>query len=198
MLAPEVGARSYSRAVLRLALLGLALLLPAPVSAQFEGHPVAPALRPFHERVARVEVAAVVRVEQIDEGRIRVRREAVVMGAPPERFEVKRSPLAPPPLATGDRALLLLRGSRPPYIFADTPSEVIRLSDDAMAARWQQAVRDVIAHRSEPAALIPVYLDWVDAGPETLREIGTSSLLDLATRHIALREQIGRELARRK
>ncbi len=184
--------------MLRLTLLGLALLLPARVSAQFAGHPVPPSLRPFHERVAEVEVAAVVRVEQIDEGRISVRREAVVAGAPPERFAVKRSPLDPPPLATGDRALLLLRGSRPPYVFADRPSEVIRLSDDAMAARWQQAVREVITLRGQPARLVPVYLDWLDAGPETLREIGRSSLLDLATKHTELREKITRELTERQ
>jgi hypothetical protein len=196
MLAPEAGARSYSPAVLHLVLLALVLLLPAGASAQFAGHPTPPGLRPFHERVAEVEVAAVVRVEQIDEGRIQVRREAALAGAPPEHFAVKRSPLDPPPLATGDRALLL-RGSRPPYVFADRPSEVIRLSDDAMAARWQRAVRDVITLRSQPARLVPVYLDWLDAGPETLREIGRSSLLDLAAKHAALRESIARELAKR-
>lgn len=184
--------------MLRFVLLGLALLLPGEARAQFAGHPLPPALRPFHDRVAEVEVAAVVLVEQVDEGRIRVRRETVLAGAPPERFEVKRSPLAPPPLATGDRALLLLRGDRPPYVFADQPSEVIRLSDAAMAARWQEAVREVIAHRSEPAALVPVYLDWVDRGPETLREIGRSSLLDLAAKHAELRGGIAQELKRRE
>ena len=184
--------------MLRFALLGLALLLPGEALAQFAGHPLPQPLRPFHDRVAQVEVAAVVLVEQVDEGRIRVRRETVLAGAPPERFEVKRSPLAPPPLATGDRALLLLRGDRPPYVFADQPSEVIRLSDAAMTARWQEAVREVIARRSEPAALVPVYLDWVDRGPETLREIGRSSLLDLAAKHAGLRGEIAQELKLRE
>ena len=184
--------------MLRFVLLGLALLLPGATRAQFAGHPLPPTLRPFHDRVAQVDVAAVVLVEQVDEGRIRVRREAVLAGGPPERFEVKRSPLAPPPLATGDRALLLLRGDRPPYVFADQPSEVIRLSDAAMAARWQEAVREAIAHRSDPAALVPVYLDWVDGGPETLREIGRSSLLDLAAKHAELRGEIAQELKRRE
>lgn len=184
--------------MLRLALLGLALLLPAPAAAQFAGHPAALGLRPFHDRLAGVDVIAVVKVEQIDEGRVTVQREAALAGAPPERFEVKRSPLMPPPLATGDRALLLLRGARPPYVFADRPSEVIRLSDDAMAARWQAAVRQALAHRDEPAALVPVYLDWVDAGPATLREIGRSSLINLALEHDALRDGISRELLRRE
>jgi len=184
--------------MLRFVLLGLAVLLPGQARAQFPGHPLPPALRPFHERVAEVEVAAVVLVEQVGEGRIGVRRETVLAGAPPERFEVKRSPLRPPPLATGDRALLLLRGARPPYVFADQPSEVIRLSDAAMAARWQEAVRAVIAHRGEPAALVPIYLDCVDRGPETLREIGWSSLLDLAATHAELRGEIAQELKRRE
>jgi hypothetical protein len=143
-------------------------------------------------------VVALVRVEQIDEGRVTVQREATLAGAPPERFQVKRSPLTPPPLATGDRALLLLRGAIPPYVLADRPSEVIRLSDDAMARRWQAAVQQALAHREEPTALVPIYLDWVDAGPETLREIGRSSLIDLALRHEALRDRISRELLQRE
>ncbi len=182
-------------AVPRLASLLLGLLLPFQAVGQPFGHPLPPGLRPFHDRLAELDVAAVVRVERVDEGRIEVVREDVLAGAPPERFEVKRSPLAPPPLATGDRALLLLRGARPPYVFADQPSEVIRLSDDAMAARWSAAVGSVIAHRREPAALVPIYLDWVDAGPETLREIGRSSLLDLAAKHPELRTKIARALA---
>jgi hypothetical protein len=67
-----------------------------------------------------------------------------------------------------------------------------------MAARWQEAVREAIAHRSDPAALVPVYLDWVDGGPETLREIGRSSLLDLAAKHAELRGEIAQELKRRE
>jgi len=179
----------------RLLALGLALLLPAAALGQAMVHPLPPELRPFHDRVAQVDVAAVVRVERVDEGRIEVVREGVIAGAPPERFEVKRSPLSPPPLATGDRALLLLRGARPPYVFADEPAEVIRLSDDAMAARWTGAVRSVIAHRNQPAALIPVYVEWIDTGPATLREIARSSLLDLATKHPELRPKIARALA---
>ena len=182
----------------RAALLGLALGLPAQGSAQIAVHPLPPGLRPFHERVAEVEVAAVVRVLRVDEGRIRVECERVVAGAPPEEFEVKRSPLTPPPLATGDRALLLLRGARPPYVFADLPSEVIRLSDDAMAARWEAAVRAVLEKRDQPAALVPVYLDWMDHGPGTLRDIGITSLDDLAEKNPPLRSEIARELRQRR
>jgi len=180
---------------LRLRLLGLFFACAGAAAAQPFGHPLPPGLRPFHERVAAVELAAVVRVERVDEGRISLLREETVAGAPPERFEVKRSPLAPPPLATGDRALVLLRGDQPPYVFADLPSEVIRLSDGAMARRWSAAVKDVVAHRDEPAALVPVYFDWIDAGPETLREIAQSSLLDLAAKHPELRAKIAPKLA---
>ena len=198
MLAPAAGARSYSRGVLRFLLLGLALLTPGPALAQLAVHPMPPGPRPFHERLAESDVAAVVLVEQVGEGRIEVRCEDALMGAPPERFEVKRSPLSPPPLATGDRALLLLRGDRAPYVFADAPSEVIRLSDPAMATRWREAARAVIARRDDPAALVPIYRDWMSGGPETLREIGRSGLLDLARKHAELREEIAQELEHRE
>jgi hypothetical protein len=195
MLAPPSGARSYSAAV---PFLALALLLaPVLASAQGIGHG-AMGLRPFHERVAQLEVAAVVRVERVDEGRIEVLREEALAGDPPERFLVKRSPLAPPPLASGDRALLLLRGARPPYVLADQPFEVIRIEGDAMAARWSEAVRQVVAHRDEPARLVSIYLDFVDTGPETLREIGESSLLALSLRNAELRPEIQHALEQRR
>jgi hypothetical protein len=170
------------------------LLLAASASAQWIGHPLPPGLRPFHDRVANAEVAAVVRVERVEDGRLTVVREAALAGAPPERFEVKRSPLSPPPLASGDRALLLLRGALPPYVFADAPAEVIRLEGDAMAARWSEAVRQVMAHREEPARLVAIYRDWVAGGPETLREIGIASLRDLAADHPELSAQIAAAL----
>ena len=183
---------------MRVVLSLLLLLAPGPAAAQGIGHPVPPGQRPFHDRVAQLDVAAVVRVERVDEGRIDVVREAALAGAPPERFLVKRSPLSPPPLATGDRALLLLRGERPPYVLADQPFEVIRLEGDAMVARWSEAVRQVVAKRDAPAALVAVYLDWIDGGPETLRDAGESSLLDLALRNAELRDEIESALAERR
>ena len=198
MLAPRTGARSYSARVRKRFLVGLALLAPGAAFAQGFGHPIPSGLRPFHERLARADITTVVRVERVGEGRIEVVREHAIAGNPPERFEVKRSPLSPPPLATGDRALLLLRGDLPPYVLADQPSEVIRLEGDAMTARWSAAVRRAVAERGDPARLVPVYLDWIDGGPETLREIARIGLNDLALKHAQLRNEIAEELARRR
>jgi hypothetical protein len=131
------------------------------------GHPGIPGPRPLHERLAGADRVAVVQVERIDAGRIAVA---------PEAFEVKRSPLRPPPLATGDRALLLLRGARPPYVLADEASEVIRLSDDAMAERWAGAVRAVLANRDDRAALVTVYAEWIEEGPVSLADLGRAGL----------------------
>jgi hypothetical protein len=166
-----------------------ALLLPlgGAAAGQPALHPHLPGIRPFHARLAEAQVVALVRAERIDEGRIAVRLEEALLGAPPDRFEVKRSPLAPPPLATGDRALLLLRGDRPPYVLADRPSEVIRLGDDAMAARWRAAARAALAARGDPAALGRVYEEWIATGPASLRELGMAGRDALAREGSRLR-----------
>jgi hypothetical protein len=155
---------------------GLALALGAAAGAQPIVHPLPPGPRAFHARLAAADVMAVVRVERISEGRVALRLEDALLGSPPGAFEVKRSPLRPPPLATGDRALLLLRGDRPPYVLADEPSEVIRLSDDAMAARWSAAARAVLASRDDARALAAVYEDWTRHGPASLRDLGAAGL----------------------
>lgn len=165
----------------------LVLGLAGGAAAQPIGHPLPVGPRAFHVRLAGAEVVAVVRVERVGEGRIAARLEQALAGAPPAAFEVKRSPLRPPPLATGDRALLLLRGDRPPYVLADEPSEVIRLSDDAMAARWTAAAGRALAARADPAALAAVYEDWVAHGPASLRDLGAASLQALQAEAMRLR-----------
>jgi hypothetical protein len=167
--------------------LGLLVALAGAAGAQPTGHPIPPGPRAFHVRLSAVDVLAVVRIERIDEGRIAVRLEDALAGSPPEAFEVKRSPLRPPPLAMGDRALLLLRGDRPPYVLADEPSEVIRLTDDAMAARWSAAARAVLASRDDPAALAAVYADWTLHGPASLRDLGAAGLQALRLEDTRLR-----------
>jgi hypothetical protein len=165
----------------------LGLLLAGAASAQPIGHPVPLGPRPFHVRLAGAEVVAVVRVERVAEGRIALRLEDALAGSPSEAFEVKRSPLRPPPLASGDRALLLLRGDRPPYVLADEPAEVIRLSDDAMAARWSVAASRVLAARDDPAALSAVYREWVENGPASLSDLGAAGLQALQAEAVRLR-----------
>ena len=140
------------------------------------GHPGIPGRRPLHERLAGADLVAVVQVDRIDAGRITVTRQDLLAGEAPEAFEVKRSPLRPPPLATGDRALLLLRGARPPYVMADEAAEVIRLSDDAMAARWSAAARAVLAKRDDRTALIAIYSEWMENGPASLSDLGAAGL----------------------
>lgn len=168
-------------------LAALVLALSGAAGAQPAGHPHVPGVRPFHARLAEAEVVALVRVERVAEGRIALRLEQALRGSPPAAFEVKRSPLSPPPLATGDRALLLLRGDRPPYVLTDQPSEVIRLGDDAMAARWSAAARAALAARDEPAALAAVYEEWIANGPASLRELGMAGRDALAREPSRLR-----------
>jgi hypothetical protein len=93
---------------------------------------------------------------------------------------VKRSPVTPPPLAAGDRTLLLLRGARPPYVLADRPDEVIRLTDAAAEARWTSAFEAWLAARERPAAWPALYAAWIDSGPDTLRDLAVASLVDPA------------------
>lgn len=140
------------------------------------GHPGIPGRRPLHERLAGADGVAVVQVERIDAGRIAVTRLDLLAGEAPESFEVKRSPLRPPPLATGDRALLLLQGARPPYVLADEAAEVIRLSDDAMTTRWAGAVRAVLGGQGDADALRAIYAEWVENGPASLGDLGSAGL----------------------
>src|SRR5262245_33454585 len=115
----ELATLAYPACVRPQRLLGLVLGAAAAAGAQPIGHGLPPPLRSCHERLAAADVVAVVRVERVDPGRIALRLEAALASAPPAAFEAKRSPLHPPPLASGDRALLLLRGDRPPYVLTD-------------------------------------------------------------------------------
>lgn len=165
----------------------------APASAQ---HPVVSGARPLHRRIPLADHVVVVEVESVGTGRLVAVRRDVLSGDVPGTFQVKLPASAPPPLAPGDRALLLLRGARPPYVLVDEPGEVIRLADAEMEARWSRALRRVVAERSRPTALAPVYLDWIDAGPETLREAGLRGLLDDALDDGEVRAEVARDRAR--
>jgi hypothetical protein len=167
--------------VLQRSTLSLVLLwlFAAPTAAQLGHPPTTPQSRPLHARLDAADAAVLVVVGATSEGRIAVRRETTIFGEVPDAFEVKRSPLRPPPLAEGDRAILLLQGARPPYVLVDAPDETIRLVGGPMADRWREAVSVAWRNRGEPEALARTYLGWIDEGPPTLRNLGAASLTAL-------------------
>lgn len=107
-------------------------------------HAIPPPVRPLRERAALADVIAIVEVVGVAEGRIRVVTRGALRGAPPATFEVKRSPLRPPPLAAGDRALLVLRGARPPYVLVDVPDEVLKLHSDAQERALREGLQRLL------------------------------------------------------
>jgi len=158
---------------------GLALVVAATLAGAARAqHPIAPTTRALPERMALADAVAVARVAAVDLGRIRLEEARALSGSVPASFEVKRAPGSPPPLAVGDRAILLLRGARAPYVLVDKPEETIRLADAAAETRWVAAISAWLAVRERPRAWVQVYLDWVDGGPDTLRELGVRGLTD--------------------
>ena len=155
--------------------LGAALLLGQAAWAQ---HPIGARTRPLHTRLGLADAVAVASVAEVGVGRIRLEHARGLSGALPESFEVKRSPSAPPPLAAGDRALLLLRGARPPYVLVDQPEETIRLVDASSEERWAEAVSSWLRVRERPQAWVKLYLGWIDEGPDTLRDLAVQGLTD--------------------
>ncbi len=153
-------------------------LLASGAPAWGQGHPLPPQPRPLHERLALADVVVVARVESVSAGRIAVEAESVLLGEPPASFEVKRSPSSPHPLEAGDRALLALRGARPPYVMVDEPRETIRLADETSTERWRNAVSQVLAQRDSPEGLVALYVGWIDDGPSTLRDLALRALSD--------------------
>lgn len=161
------------------------------------GHPLPPRPRPLHARVAEADLVVVAHVREVDAGRIRVDGARALVGTAPERFEVKRSPTDPPPLGPGDRAILPLRGARPPYVLVDRPLETIRLADAVQEERWSGAVRAVAEAVADPARLPPLYVDWLLQGPDTLRELGLQGLLDPSAAFQPLGDAFQADLAAR-
>jgi hypothetical protein len=141
-------------------------------------HPIGPVARPLPARLAAADAAALATVREVDVGRIRVDAATALWGTLPPEFHVKRAPAAAPPLAVGDRALLLLRGARPPYVLVDRPDETIRLADAEAEAAWADAVRGWIRVREQPAAWVPLFVAWLERGPDTLRDLAAQSLAD--------------------
>ena len=121
-------------------------------------HPIPAPVRPLAERAAAANVIALVRIERVEHARISATLLEALRGGAPARFEVKRSPLRPPPLEAGDRAVLFLRGARGPYVFAADPADSLRVGERE-AALWR-AIRETLRGESTPRSLV---MRWATA-----------------------------------
>jgi hypothetical protein len=169
--------RNFARNALRSALLaGAAAASAAPAQVP---HPIPPQSRPLYQRAMEAELIAVARVVRVDAGRLEVAAEAALRGAPPARFEVKRSPLRPPRLALGDRALLFLRGDRAPYVLAGRPEEVVGLAE--VADSRELAMREALAGQQSVPALAAFWLARLEKEPpgDAVRELAAAELSGL-------------------
>ena len=159
-------------------LLALALCLGAlPAAAQIAGHGLPAPSRPLHARLAEADVVALGTIERVELGRVQVGDAVALRGTPGERFAIKRAPSRAPDLTAGDRALLLLRGARTPYVWVDEPKEVMRLADPAGEARWRDALAELLA-APDDVAVRDVYLEWIDGTDQELRDAATRALAD--------------------
>jgi hypothetical protein len=120
--------------------------------------------RPLHRRLAESDALALGAVEAVELGRIQVGAATSLRGDVPTRFELKRAPSSPPPLAAGDRVVLLLRGARSPYLLVDEPDELWKLGAPEADAAVAEALRALDAERADPAALASRYAAWLASG----------------------------------
>jgi hypothetical protein len=165
------------RLAIPIALLAAGLAIAAAAEQRgVHGRLGLPAERPLHVRVALADAAAIGTVDAVELGRIRVRDAIPILGDVAEAFELKRAPSRPPALEPGDRALLILRGARPPYVLVDDGGETGTLVDAASEALWLEAVRAV--HRNPGAGLLDVYRSWLDGARAPLRRAAVIGLGD--------------------
>ncbi len=158
-----------------------ALGFAAAASAQAP-HPIPPPQRPLHERAREAEIVAIGVVAHVERGRIAIEGAVPVRGASPARFALKRSPLRPPPLAAGDRALLFLRGARPPYVLAGDARDVVAIASDAEAHALAAALPALLAADYDAEALRTVYAEWTADASPLLRELGRAGIGALPAR----------------
>ncbi len=165
-------------------------------SALPPAHGMAPAAPSLQQRVADADAAALATLEAVEAGRLRFAAAAPVLGSVPERFEVKQRPSAPLPLAVGDRALLLLRGARSPYLALDAGEDTVRIADEAGATRWSEAIRAVASAGDDPTALRPLYVAWTESEDEGLRREALRALLQPAGPFLPMPPALALERAR--
>jgi hypothetical protein len=152
-----------------------ALCLAQPAPAQ---HPLPPRDRTLAERLALSDAVALARVGLVEPGRLHLEDARALRGELPAEFEVKRSPLAPPPFEEGDLAVFFLRGARSPYVLADAPREMIRPADDAAARALAQAVVDLAAAGADRARVLALHATWLEGTDDGLRELAVAALDD--------------------
>jgi hypothetical protein len=156
----------------------LTALPPAPGEGQgTPNHPLPKGPRPLHEIAGGADAIAIGTIASVSEGRIRVHDAIDVSGAVPAEFEIKRAPSNPPVFQSGQRAVLLLRGARSPYLLADDPQENLVIPAGAELA-WIVALRAFADARQDPQQLLALYFDWIDGDNGTLRDLAVRGLLD--------------------
>jgi len=139
---------------------------------------------PLHARLAEADAAVIAEIGSVTTGRIQLREVVPLFGiSSQEKLALKRSPTNPPPLVTGERALLLMKGSRPPYVLADAYDDILKISGIEMEARWNRAVKDLRAALAQPEEMTShylawVYLSWLDQSEEDLKRAAILGLGD--------------------
>ena len=165
------------------AIVALAVLASGPQAAGAQApHAIPPLVRALHERTQIAEVVALVRVTGIAAGRIAVETRAGLRGAPPASFEVKYSPLSPPQLRAGDRALLLLRGARSPYVLVDEPREVLVFDTDSDEAALRDGLPALLAVDRDLRTAACVYSSWHTKAP-LLARLGVHGIAGIEQTH---------------
>jgi hypothetical protein len=157
------------------AALAAALALAGAARAQ---HPLPPRDRTLAERLTLADAVALARVRLVEPGRLHLEDARALRGELPAAFEVKRSPLAPPPFEAGDLAVFFLRGARSPYVLADAPREMIRPADDDAARALARAVVDLVAAGDDRERILALHAAWLEGSDDALRELAVSALGD--------------------
>jgi hypothetical protein len=151
--------------------------------------------RPLHVRLALADVVALGTVERVATGRVDVVDAFAIRGEPGDRFRLKRSPSRPDGLVAGERALLLLRGARTPYVLVDEPREILRITSPEQEQSWRAALAALL-NAEDGEARRSVYLAWLDGPNDALRGAAVQALTDRAHSTSPIPVDLARERAR--
>lgn len=154
---------------------GVVVAIASSASAQ---HPLPPRDRTLAERVALSDAVALARVALVEPGRLHLEAARALRGEVPGEFQVKRSPLDPPPYQEGDLAVFFLRGARPPFVLADEPREMIRPASEVEARRLAQAVEEVVGAGGDAERILALHVDWLEGPDAALRDLASAALVE--------------------